>query len=646
METGEGEGRGPDARGTSSGRSRLGAAQAVLFVAFLALCVAPHVARLRHPSIYGDDVMRVWMLQTSPLAEQLFRPFNEHMAPVFDTVSWVTWQLAGRRLERAPVAFTAAALVPFVLALGALALLVRREAGPAAAVLAVALFNFAPVHVVETVWWYSGSNHVWAVLFTLVALLGAGPPGRWGWFAAMGGAFLAPACSAMGWLAGPVAAVRALFAPRDPGRNAAARRLASAAAPLIGSALNFAASSAWGYRRVLAASVRENLSLADGLLLAARAPASTLVPGLFGLTDVDLILPPWVAVGLTVLMLAAGLAWARVSPKRGAVLAGLALVAGGYAIIYPFRSFDGPYWGLRVARYHGFPELGLVLLVALAAAPGLRRLGLDARPLARGVFAVGLAAGLLALHAGRFRELAGLYDFADQPRVLAVLERVAALGRERGITRDQLIARLDPVQTRWDPMEGFPVQRMIPPAARLARVPDAEVKPLVLASLSPLEREALCGGMDAGPYLRPAPDVPASESSTIAEGRPAGALRVAGDRPPDLFRSEGWPSHLEYALIPTGSNSPLSARYLSVPAHDPNQGLEVWWSPAPGDWSPTRSVRWRPPDAPGVREWAVPLSSLPHWDGSRARRVRLVFRYAGRVAAGPPRLLGRGPLVP
>ena len=28
------------------------------------------------------------------------------MAPVFETVSWVTWQLAGQKLSHAPLAFT------------------------------------------------------------------------------------------------------------------------------------------------------------------------------------------------------------------------------------------------------------------------------------------------------------------------------------------------------------------------------------------------------------------------------------------------------------------------------------------------------------------------------------------------------------
>ena len=64
------------------------------------------------------------------------------MAPVFQAVSWLTWQLAGGRLVNAPTAFTLASYVPFVLVLGLLGGLVRAETGSLATALAsLALFS-------------------------------------------------------------------------------------------------------------------------------------------------------------------------------------------------------------------------------------------------------------------------------------------------------------------------------------------------------------------------------------------------------------------------------------------------------------------------------------------------------------------------
>ena len=103
------------------------AAVALLAIAFVTVCLLPHAARLVHPSLFSDDVVRIADLQTKPLTALLFRPFNEHVAPVFELVSWTTWQLAGRLLSNAAVAFTAASIIPFLLCMPALGALVRRE---------------------------------------------------------------------------------------------------------------------------------------------------------------------------------------------------------------------------------------------------------------------------------------------------------------------------------------------------------------------------------------------------------------------------------------------------------------------------------------------------------------------------------------
>src|SRR3954462_9681456 len=100
----------------------------LLLVLFVAICLAPLGFRAAHPSVFSDDVTRIEQLQTAgSLREILFVPFNEHMAPVFQTVSWVTWNLAGRSLTGAAFAFTMASFVPHLLSLLLLGVFVRRE---------------------------------------------------------------------------------------------------------------------------------------------------------------------------------------------------------------------------------------------------------------------------------------------------------------------------------------------------------------------------------------------------------------------------------------------------------------------------------------------------------------------------------------
>ena len=82
----------------------VGAERRVLSCSCRSWSFACHLTSAACPSpvSISDDVTRIEHLQTMPLGELLFRPFNEHVAPVFELVSWVTWQLAGRRLSHAP----------------------------------------------------------------------------------------------------------------------------------------------------------------------------------------------------------------------------------------------------------------------------------------------------------------------------------------------------------------------------------------------------------------------------------------------------------------------------------------------------------------------------------------------------------------
>ncbi len=193
---------------------------ALLFAFYLAVCLAPHVRRLSDPSLFSHDVVRIAELQTVPLRTLMVRPFNEHIAPIFEVISWGTWQIAGRQLSHAPTAFTASSLLPFCLCLVSLGILVRRELRSlTTALAAVAAFSLSAVHI-EAAWWYSASSFSWALLAMLLAWVcvlnsldnraGAPPTNPIGWW--IGGALFAmaaPACSAIGLLAGPVVALRA-----------------------------------------------------------------------------------------------------------------------------------------------------------------------------------------------------------------------------------------------------------------------------------------------------------------------------------------------------------------------------------------------------------------------------------------------------
>jgi hypothetical protein len=144
-------------------RARIAAFRWGTSVAFVVVTLLPVMRRLRSPTILGDDVTRIVDLIKYPFREHLFLPFSEHIAPLFQLVSSVTWELIGHDIRLAPLGFSAASVCSWALVLGLFAFWLLRETGSRTATLvAVSLAAQSPL-VLETAWWYSASSFLWAI---------------------------------------------------------------------------------------------------------------------------------------------------------------------------------------------------------------------------------------------------------------------------------------------------------------------------------------------------------------------------------------------------------------------------------------------------------------------------------------------------
>lgn len=582
------------------GRRRGSSAIATLLVA--AACAGPHLAlRAARPSLYSDDVARIEMLQTLGPGKLLGRPFNEHLAPGFDLVTLAAWQAAGERLASARWSFTLAALLPSVLAALVLGRIAARETGSQPAGLAaVALFSLSSIDL-ETFWWYSASSFTWALLGSLLAWWGVMRGGRLGGALALTASAAAPAFSGIGLLAGPVAAVRGLG-----GHRHSRQRWRLAAACGAGTLVYLVAAAGAGHNKIVAASVERNLSLGSGLASVARAPWVRLVPGVLRLDGPALEdgLPTGLAGGLSLATLAGLVFLSRRSPRRGAVLASLAMIVGGYGLAYTIRAdlSGGAEAMRRIQRYHLFPHAGLVLLLALGLDSLFRRGRAWKRVRPR--LAPALAVVLLLVHLGRMRDFSRFYAFTGQPELLAALDLLAEQCRAEGITREQALAALSPLRVPWTPVEGLAPLRMLARCARSPGMSDHAAREWLDGEF--LQRPkllALHGGMDA--------------SSRVRDGRAASHSDA-----PVLTAAPGGAWFREFRLRDQEIE-------LSLPRISPRQTLELWWADAGEKWSVVRSVWLR---AGAGADQSLPVAELPHWTAPRDRRLRWVVR--GPAAGG------------
>ena len=616
----------------------------MIFV-FVAILSVPHLSRIRHSSIYSDDIHRIADLQTRPLGALWFRPFNEHMSPFFETVSWLTWQAAGRELTNAPLAFTLASYVPFVLCLGLLTWWVRIETGSlTAALTSTAIFGLSPLYA-ETAYWYSASSFTWALFWTILVLLHTGSAdasrGSGHRLVLLIGSLLAPAASAVGLLAGPLGSLRLAAEPREQQRR---RDWFTIATPMLGTLIYLVGCASFRYVHVLQTGIHRSSDIPGGFILALRAPTAYLIPGTFGVQNIDLWLPSGLNLALTGLGLAAIIAWSKRNHQRGLIATALALILGGYAITYPFRNDHGDHWLLQIERFHMFPQLGLVILITLFTQRRLSRF--DQRPLMALALPTVIAALLLGINLSRFERSSRIYHFPEQPRTLAALNRLGAICRDEKITRQQCIAELEPVLTHWFQAD-YNGLWMVPIPDGVSGHPDSRVQGILLDRLDANDRKALWGGMDISRYAIADEHLIGTSQDSPSIGRLVktdGARRGRLTQEPGMreYTMTAWPAYLEFEMPASRSpnGAPLSdPRFLCLTCGPSAEPLEIYWAKLGEDWSPARCVRFKPAPGEPPRRWALPLDRMPHWNPADADRIRIRFVTGPIIAVGEPRLI-------
>jgi hypothetical protein len=585
--------------------------------------------------------------------EHLFRNFDEHLAPLFQLVSWLSWQLIGHDVRLVPAGFAVASSISWVLVLGLLGLWLVRETGSrAAALLAVALLAQSPL-MLESVYWYSASSFLWAVAGILAAVLGAASLDRWrrGSLLLIGmGTAAGTSFTTLGILAVPLVMLRAMLAARAPIR---ARVLAVLVA-LGGLSAHALLCKLFSSTPVAYMSQVGRIPLRDvaaGLKYALTVPGRLLVPSAMGVPAswTAAPIPGWLAWGAGALVLAslAGLvAWRRAPWDRRLVLVGAAMIYLNYGLTYPTRvcQIDRGQWTEAqllyefAARYHVLPIVGVATILAalLASCPRLRRWNSW-----RGApAAVGALAGLVVLvvqqHEAKHWDWM-LLGYPDQKPTLAVVHRVGQAARIEGISRSQLLRIFDPALRGWNesvlhnrPYAFHPLNLAIDAPDYVARpIPDHEARRRLVTRLSPAERMAL----GAGGCVSPDPPRGGPQADTLAVARRV-VLQGVREVHPGRFRSELVPGSIVFEFDPAPD-----ARFLMLPGLKADQDVLICWCDEVGTWRPGQHVRLLSSlrtEGAGV----VDLERVIHWWGKPISRIAVQLTRPGELALqGPPRLL-------
>ncbi|MGO9462970.1 MAG: acyltransferase family protein [Isosphaeraceae bacterium] len=623
-----------------------GAPLLFVFIAFW-----PAWRRIARPTLLGDDITRLVHLIRLSFVDHLFQPFSDHITPLCQLVSWLTWQIIGHDVRWAPLGFCTASILPWVLVLILLAYWLARETGSRTASLAaVAVVAQSPL-VLESVYWYSASSFLWAIVFVLVAVIGASTIARrsqWSLVLIGIGSMFGPAATTLGILAAPLAILRAVFEPRTSRRAKLLAILAGVAG--VWACVQFSSLGNVGPLRSADWWNKPRIELLAGLGYALTVPGRVLWPSIVGAPAswTSSPLPAgvcWAAGALALGAFAIFLLWPRPPWDRRLVLAGGAMIYLGYALVYPARvcAVRMGYWTEAqllyhfAGRYHVLPLLGAAAMIAalLAAWPLIRRC--DKR---RGLPAlIGTLVGLASLAIER-DEAAGwewMLHQPDQKATLKALHRVGWLAREEGIPRSQLVRIFDPCFRSWngsvlhDHPDTFHLMELaaVAPNSVEHPLPDPVARRKILAHLTRYERTVL----GAGACVSFNPPRLSGVEETVAVARRV-EMRYVDPIDRGRYHGENGDSYIEFEF-----EAAPQARFLYLPGLQADQDILVLPCDEKGRWRSGLHVRWL--QSPGCdAAAAIDIERPIHWPLTPISRIRMQFTRPGEIALSePPRLV-------
>ena len=641
-------------------RNRIASPALLVFALVISL---PMLERILYPTIFLDDVIRVVRLIERPMPGLLFAPFYEHVAPLFELVTWITWQIIGRKLEFVALGFSVASVLPWALALILLDRWLVRETGSrTASLIVVAAVAMSPL-AMQTAWFFSASSFSWALAGILIALIGVcgmsqRPARSLVWI--MVGTAMAPAGTSLGLLATPLAILRG-FVDRKASRRAKVLMTVAAVVGLCSYAgacrlaqvdlLSPIRGQHGGLRDAMTGAQLSNSGKMDilfGLKYAITLPAQLLLPSSLGLPSSWCATAQpsgfgWAAGILLLLALTALAIWAGAKWNRNLLIVGAGMIYLGYAMAFIARAGDvkneptARFVYFICSRYHVLPLFGLaaVSCALLAALRPVRRC--DIRPGLSAVLGSLVGLLLLAIHYPELVDNWSFYmDHPDQCRTLSALQRVGSVARDEGLTRAQLVRISAPIARRWcagilpnRPM-GFPLMMLVEaPNETATPRTDEEARGLLRDRLTPPERAAL-GSAACAPF---GPGLPGGDARTLAVAKLAGLNQIQETRP-GHYRRPLAPGSMVFQFDRTSD-----ARFLVLPGLVTDQDLAIHFCDPTGCWRPALSFYWlhaQKPDGAAV----VDLSTMIHLWGRPITQMAIHLSQPGEIVLeGPPRLL-------